>query len=38
MITMCIIPNFKGTKKELCIALLTCLSLDMCYIVPLLTI
>jgi hypothetical protein len=38
MITLCIIPNFKGNRKELCQALLICLALDMLYIVPLLTI
>jgi len=36
MITLCVIPNFTGTKKELCQALLLCLFLDMSYIVPLL--
>jgi hypothetical protein len=38
MITLCVIPNFKGTRKELCQALLICLALDMFYIVPLLCI
>ncbi len=35
MITICVIPNFKGTRKELSKALLMCLALDMSYIVPL---
>jgi hypothetical protein len=38
MITLCIIPNFKGTKREHIQALLTCLALDMLYIVPLIII
>jgi len=29
-------PNFKGTKREHCQALLICLILDMSYIIPLL--
>jgi hypothetical protein len=36
MITLCILPNFKGTRKEHCHALLICMALDMLYIVPLL--
>lgn len=36
MITLCVIPNFKGTRKELSVALCICLLLDMCYIVPML--
>ena len=36
MITFCVIPNFKGTRKELSLALIICLGLDMLYIVPLL--
>lgn len=38
MITLCVIPNFKGTRKEHIQALLTCLFLDLLYIVPLTTI
>lgn len=34
MITLCVMLNFKGTTKEYCQALLICLALDMCYIVP----
>ncbi len=36
MITFCVIPNFKGNKKDLFIALLICIALDSLYIVPLL--
>lgn len=36
MITLCVIPNFKGTRKELSVTLFICLLLDMCYIVPIL--
>lgn len=36
MITLFVIPNFKGTRKELSVTLFICLFLDMCYIVPIL--
>jgi hypothetical protein len=36
MITLCILPNFRGTRREHCKALLICIGLDMLYIVPLL--
>lgn len=35
MVTLCIIPNFKGTRKEHIQAVLMCLFLDLLYIVPL---
>jgi hypothetical protein len=35
MITLFVIPNFKGTKKEHAQALFVCLALDMSYILPL---
>lgn len=36
MITLCIIPNFKGTKKETLQALIGCLLLDSTYCLPIL--
>jgi hypothetical protein len=34
MITLCIMPNFKGTIKESIMATLLCLCLDAIYVVP----
>ncbi len=36
MITLCVIPNFKGTRQEHIQALIICLFLDSIYMVPLL--
>lgn len=36
MITLCVIPNFKGTPKEFIKAFLVCLVLDSTYIIPIL--
>jgi len=35
MITLCVMPNFKGTRQENVQALIVCLFLDMLYILPL---
>jgi len=35
MLTICIMPNFKGTLKEKSSALWTCLLIDSIYIIPL---
>lgn len=35
MITLCIMPNLKCTRKQAFFVLLICLALDMAYIVPL---
>jgi hypothetical protein len=34
MITICVLPNFKGTTKEFILCTITCLLLDAMYIVP----
>lgn len=36
MITLMVMPNFKGNAKETFIASLMCLALDSIYIIPLL--
>lgn len=36
MITLCILPNFRGTTKETIKALLICLVLDSTYMIPIL--
>jgi len=37
MVTICVMPNLKGTRAEYCKALLVCLAIDMTYIIPILT-
>ena len=37
MLTLIIVPNFKGTAKQTAIAMLTCLALDCTYLIPIIS-
>lgn len=34
MLTLCIMPNFKGTRKEAITACIICLLMDSIYVIP----
>lgn len=35
MVTLCIMPNFKGTRREQVQSFMVCIFLDLLYIIPL---